>query len=132
MGPRTTDTLKEIEQIRARLDVRFAELERRLPPIAQRSRQAVRLLGGGVGTGIVLFAARRIAGRARRKGGTRKASGEAAPAIVVRSGIGAPAAFAVAAVWAGVRIYESRTRSTPSAGGAGGASIVPLPGRQRA
>ncbi|HEX9711959.1 MAG TPA: hypothetical protein VGB52_05310 [Actinomycetota bacterium] len=128
MGARTSDTLKEIEQIRARLDVRFAELERRLPPIARRGRQAVRLLGGGVGAGVALFVARRIAGRTRRTT-KRRAEGQVTPpAIVVHSGIGAPAAIAVAAVWAGVRIYEARR----APGAAAGADVVPLPGRRRA
>ena len=56
---------------------------------------------------------------------------EQAPSIVVRSGIGAPAALAVALVWAGVRLYESRRRES-HVPAAAGASIVPIPGRRRA
>ncbi len=110
MGSRTASTVKEIEDIREGLEAKIVELGKRLPPAVQWGRRAI----AGVGGGVVLFALNRMRARAK----TKPKSGRvpAAPPITVNAGIGLPAALAVAAVWAGVRLYEAKQRAASAPG----------------
>jgi len=132
MGSRTSETLSEIEAIRHRLGANLTELEVRLPPLVRKGKNVVRWVGGGVGSGVALFAARKLVSAARRAPKKKAAAAAiaAAPTVVVRSAIGLPAALAVAAIWAGVRIYEIRARAEGSEGARG--ALRPLPGRKHA
>lgn len=105
MGTRSTGTLTEIDEIRARLDRNVSELERRLPAPARLLRWAVgAAVGGGIGGSLLWFAVRRLRP-------ARPSREQAAPAVVVNlnaKGI-VPVAVAAAAAWAGIRLYELRT-----------------------
>lgn len=107
MGSRTSETMTEIEQIRARLDGTLKQLEGRMPPVARIGKAAVAIAGGTVGTGVVLGIAKRAL---RRKPAKRRSSSDV-PIVTVRAGISAPAALTVAAVFAGIRIWEARQRA---------------------
>ena len=55
MGESASETVKEIEDIRGRIDDEFAELERRMPAIAKVGKKAAGVaLGGGLGGTILL------------------------------------------------------------------------------
>jgi hypothetical protein len=106
MGSRSDDTLKEIENLRASLDEKLGELERRFP-IAGLGRKGAALLAssGLVGT-VAAFGWRRM--RSRSKSGRKRGAPAAqAPVVVnvVPKGTTFVATLAVAA-WAGVKIYE--------------------------
>lgn len=129
MGSRTSETLSEIARIRERLDGNLVELEQRLPPLARKGRAAVRILGGGVGGGVLLFAARRLASHSKRKA-ARAPEPPAQPQVIVRGGVGSLAALGAAAIWAGVRIYEARLRAQERGGAT--AELRAIPGERRA
>ncbi|MFA5891610.1 MAG: hypothetical protein WDA27_11775 [Actinomycetota bacterium] len=126
MGSRTSDTLREIESIRAGLDAKLTELEGRLPPTAKFGKQAVGILAG-TGGGALLFALRRSSKKRRSRGSA------VAPSVTVKvfSGAAAPAALGVAAIWAAVRLYEMRTRSQGN-GVSRPAVVRSLPSERRA
>lgn len=67
MGTSAAETLREIEQVRSRLDGRLRDLEQRLPDtVVWAKRAAGTVLGGGATGGVLWFAARRM--RSRRSG----------------------------------------------------------------
>jgi hypothetical protein len=82
MGQSSTETVKEIEDIRGRLEDEIRELEDRLPRPA---RWAKRLMGVAVGGGVagtaLLMVVRRFRGRGKPK---RKTVRESAPDTVVQ------------------------------------------------
>jgi hypothetical protein len=94
------------------LDAKLTELERRLPPAAMWGKRALGIATGGAGSGLALLALRRMRSRARR----RKARTEVPPTPVTvkvfSSGAIVPAALGVAAIWAGVKIYEAKMRAS--------------------
>jgi hypothetical protein len=104
MGSRSDDTLKDIEKLRASLDEKLGELERRIP-LAGLGRKGVAMLAssGLVGT-VAAFGWRRLRSKSR---GKRSAPAAQAPVVVnvVPKGTTFVATLAVAA-WAGVKIYE--------------------------
>ena len=105
MGTRTDSTVKEIEEIREGLEAKIVELGKRLPPAVRWGRRAI----AGVGGGVLLFALNRMRARVKAKPKTERAP--SGPPITVNAGMGLPAALAVAAVWAGVRLYEAKQRA---------------------
>lgn len=128
MGTGPADKLREIEQLRGQLDAKVAELERRLPPVAELGKRAVGLaVGGGAGGGVLWLAAKRL----RKK---KKSSGGSAPVMptVVVHGLPkgmVPIVVGAVAVWAAVRLYELKQRQ--SAGGRTPAAVVtPMPERR--
>ena len=68
MGQSAAATVKEIEDIRGRLDADMRELERRLPQPAVWAKRAVGVAVGGGVTGIVLLSVLRRRRRKRRQG----------------------------------------------------------------
>jgi hypothetical protein len=61
MGKTTADTVREIEETRARLDSEFRELEARVPASAVWAKRIVGLaVGGGVVTTAILTMVRRM------------------------------------------------------------------------
>jgi hypothetical protein len=69
MGQNSAETVREIEDIRTRMDADFRELERRLPPPGiWAKRLAGILIGGGIGA-ILLRAIIKSARRRGRAGG---------------------------------------------------------------
>jgi hypothetical protein len=113
MGSRSDDTLKDIEKLRASLDEKLGELERRIP-LAGLGRKGVAVLAGSGAAGSVLaFAWRRL-----RSGSKRKAKAlPAAPPVVVNvipKGVTFVAALGVI-VWAGAKLYETYERINTTA-----------------
>ena len=106
MGSRSDDTLKDIEKIRASLDEKLGELEKRIP-LAGLGRKGVAMLAGsGFAGTVATFAWRRFRSGSKRK---RKAAAPVAQTPVVVNVIPKGATFVAAlgvAVWAGVKIYE--------------------------
>jgi hypothetical protein len=78
MGESAAQTVKEIEQVRDRLDGEIRELEDRLPPAHVAKKIAGGLLVGGSGT-VFWWAMRRVRSRKSKK---RKADGRTVEAIV--------------------------------------------------
>lgn len=112
MGTKAADTLREIETLRTRLDTTLNALDGRLPPAAQIARRALRYAGGGAGAAVLLGITRRLVRRPKARPRALEAAGAAS--VVVRV-VPVPVALAVAAVWAGVRLYEtSRARGERS------------------
>lgn len=101
MGSRSAEALKEAEEARARLDRTLAELERRIPSMRAARTVVALVAAGGVATAIVW----RLLRRSRRRGAPT-----AAPQAVNVTVVPWPAAVLAAAAWAGVRLYELRTR----------------------
>jgi hypothetical protein len=78
MGESSAETVREIEDIRERLDADARELQERLPaPAAWAKRLAGLAVGGGMGGTVFWFAVRRV--RSKRKA---KAEAERARAVV--------------------------------------------------
>ena len=123
MGSKTADTLKDIETLRARLDGTLSELEKRLPPAAAMAKRAAAIAAGGVGSTVVLFIVRRL----RKRGSKAEPESQKPYSVTVKSGISVPAALGVAAVWAGVRIFEARQRSRVQEGTAASARLRSIP-----
>lgn len=67
MGQSAAATVKEIEDIRGRLDAEMRELERRLPQPAVWAKRAVGVAVGGGVTGMVLLAVLRRRRKKRRE-----------------------------------------------------------------
>lgn len=126
MGSRTTETLTEIDQIRARLEGTLRQLEGRMPPIAQLGKRALALSGGTVGGGIALAVLKKVVSRKSKP----KRNHSVAPVVSIKPAISFPAAVAVAAIWAGVKIFEAKQRA--AAGDQPKATLSVLPGKQRA
>jgi len=81
MGTRTSEVLKEIEQIRDRLDANLVELETRMPPIARLGRKAIGIaVGGGAGSAALLIAVKKIRGGKDE----RKAKGREDERVIVQ------------------------------------------------
>jgi hypothetical protein len=123
MGSKTTDTLKEIETLRARLDGTLGELEKRLPPAAAMAKRAAAIAAGGVGSSVILLVVRRL----RKRGSKAEAESQKPISVTVKSGVSVPAALGVAAVWAGVRIYEARQRGREQEGAGSSARLRSIP-----
>lgn len=117
MGESAAQTVKEIEQVRDRLDGEIRELEERLPPVHVAKKVAGGLLVGGSGT-VFWWVVRRARKRKRQK----KTLAPSVEAViqVVPDGVGKqlakaledgrwqkPAAYAAGA-WAIVKITEVR------------------------
>jgi hypothetical protein len=110
MGSRSDDTLKEIEKLRASLDGKLGELEKRFPIASLGRKGAAMLAGSGVLGTLAAFGWRRLRGRSRSEKRGKGAS--SVPSVVVNV---APkgTTFAITlgvAVWAGVRLYETYSR----------------------
>lgn len=121
MGTRSPQAVKdEIAEIRSGLDAKLTALEGRLPPLVSTAKKVgVALAGGGAGT-VLLFVVRRARAFSRRR---RERPGQQAAGVAVQvlpPGT-VPVALAVAAIWAGVRLYEAQLRSpsAPDASGTG-------------
>src|SRR5947208_187178 len=67
VGASAAETVREIEDTRARLEAEFTELERRLPAPTAVTRRLVGLaIGGGAGTTAFWFVVRRMRKRAKK------------------------------------------------------------------
>jgi hypothetical protein len=67
MGQSPAETVKEIEEVRERLTVDIAELQRRMPRPAVWGKRAIGVaLGGGVAGTLFLFTMRRVRRRRRK------------------------------------------------------------------
>lgn len=116
MGSRATDKLKEIEALRAGLESKLGEIERRFPLAGFGRKAAAMVAGGSAGGTAVAFALRRI--RGKRKG--RKQQVSAQPASVTVNVFPKGAAWIAAAgvaAWAASRVYEAYARSKSSESG---------------
>ncbi len=133
MGTRPADKLKEIEQVRSQLDAKVAELERRLPALADVGKRAASVaIGGGAGGGVIWFLLRRRRARKKKKkdGDDRRKEGFAAPTVVVHGlpkGL-VPIVVGSVAVWAAVRIFEIKRLRQDAAGDS--AVVTPIAERQ--
>jgi hypothetical protein len=79
MGASAAETVREIEQTRARLDSEIRELEQRLPAPARWAKRVVGVaVGGGVSGAAFWFAAKRL----RRKKAQQKAKERPVQAVV--------------------------------------------------
>ena len=122
MGESAAQTVKEIEDVRDRLDRSLGELQSRLPAPAAAAKRLIGIaVGGGVGGSVFWFALRRIRSK-RREASAAKTARESAVAKArsltshARStdpdddaAPGWPAWAAVgAAVWIGMRFAELR------------------------
>jgi hypothetical protein len=68
VGASAAETVREIEDTRARLDAEFSELERRLPAPTRATKALLAVaIGGGTGATAFWFAARRLRKRAKRR-----------------------------------------------------------------
>lgn len=110
MGESSAATVKEIEDIRDRLDAGMRELERRFP---QPAVWASRLVGIGVGVAVSAFVLRRVARRVRgrRLAARRATRGEPVPTVVQvlpEDGRWKQWAAAGAGVWLAVSLLELR------------------------
>jgi hypothetical protein len=82
MGQSSTETVKEIEDIRGRLEDEIRELEDRLPRPARWAKRLVGVaVGGGVAGTALMMAVRRLRKRGKPK---RKAVRESVPETVVQ------------------------------------------------
>jgi hypothetical protein len=82
MGQSSTETVKEIEDIRGRLEDEIKELEDRLPRPARWAKRLVGVaVGGGVAGTALMMAVRRLRKRGKPK---RKAVRESVPETVVQ------------------------------------------------
>ena len=125
MGSRTRETMTEIDEHRARLDATLAELEKRLPPLAQAGRRAIKIaLGGGAGSGVLLLAGKRLLKRRSKK--KEKAAEAAVQPVTVKviPGGAVAGAVAIAAIWGIVRMADAWAR-TQARGKS--ENVVPLP-----
>jgi hypothetical protein len=115
MGSRSDDTLKDIERLRASLDAKLGELEKRIP-LAGFGRKGVAMLAGSGAAGTLLtFAWRRL-----RSGSKKRSKGAAAPAQapVVVNVVPRSATFVATlgvAAWAGVKMFEIYSRMNGNA-----------------
>jgi len=131
MGARATAKLKEIEDLRSSLRSAVGELEGRIPPVARLGRKAlIAMAGTGAGGGALWLAGRR---RSKRK---RKAPA-AAPATSVVVNVlprgAVPVALGIAAVWAGLRVWDAVQRHNAADERPRPAVVHPMPeGRQGA
>jgi hypothetical protein len=112
MGSRADDKLKEIEQLRASIDGKLGELEKRFPIAALGRKGAAMLAGSGALGTVAAFAWRRMRGKSRSAKRDKGKGAATAPPVVVNV---APkgTTFVVTlgiAVWAGVRLYEAMGR----------------------
>lgn len=130
MGARTPQSVKdEITQIRRGLDTKLDELEGRIPPLLKFARRAaVVAAGGGAGGGVLYTALRVRRRRAKRNAALPVAAPSAQVGVLPRGAVAA--ALGVAAIWAGVRIYEVRMRYTSD--GKSGGDLRVLRGRRTA
>ncbi|HVL82509.1 MAG TPA: hypothetical protein VM840_13045 [Actinomycetota bacterium] len=135
MGTRTSEVLKEIEQIRDRLDANLVELETRMPPIARLGRKAIGIaVGGGAGSAALLIAVKKIrGGKDERKAKGREDERvivQPAPVVVKLLPAGAvPVAVLAVATWAGVRVTEAWLSRMGGRSGSRDAVVRPLPAR---
>jgi hypothetical protein len=68
MGESATETVREIEQTRDRLEDEFRELEQRMPSPAKWTKRLVGVaVGGGIGGSAFWFAARRLRKRNKQR-----------------------------------------------------------------
>jgi hypothetical protein len=121
MGQSSAATVREIEDIRSRLDTNMRELERRLPqPAVWAKRLAGVVVGGGVAAVVTVALLRKARGRKR----SARARLEARPAQAVIQVVPAPVADRIAdamedgrwkrwaavagGVWLAVRLIELR------------------------
>ena len=110
MGQSSAATVREIEDIRDRLDAGMRELERRFPQPAVWAR---RLVGIGAGVAVGAFVLRRVAKRVRgrRLPARRATRGEPVPPVIhvlPEDGRWKQWAAARAGVWLVVRLLELR------------------------
>ncbi|HVL33946.1 MAG TPA: hypothetical protein VM600_10250, partial [Actinomycetota bacterium] len=111
MGSRSSETLKEIDVIRARLDATLSELEKRAPQFANLGKRAAALAGGGAGSSALMLAMKVLRSRAK-KAKTVKHVAQVAPVTVkVIPGGAIVGAVAVAAIWGAVKVIEARMKS---------------------
>lgn len=129
MGSRQTDTLKEIDALRARLDATLLELEKRAPEFATLGRKAIAVLSGGAGSGVALFLIKRMRARAkqhRREAAAPQVTVQVIPGSVVAGGV------AIAAIWGAVKVFQSKTQADRETPAARPAIVKPLPSERRA
>ncbi len=81
MGENAAQTVREIEQVRDRLDGEVRELEDRLPPVHVAKKVAGTLMVGGTGT-VFWWAVRRARSRKNKKRKTQSRTVEAVVQIV--------------------------------------------------
>lgn len=111
MGTRASDTLKEIESIRSGLDAKLVELENRLPALRMGRKTVAMAVGGGSGALILGFAAKRIRGKRKAKKAPDAALVPSSIVVNVVPKGAVPIAVGAVAVWAGVRVFETLSRS---------------------
>ena len=131
MGSRSDDTLKDIEQLRASLDSKLGELEKRIP-LAGLGRKGVAMLAGSGAAGTLLtFAWRRLRSSSKKKS---KRSEPVAQAPVVVNVVPKGATFVATvgvAVWAGVKIFEIYNRMNGGTEPTKPAVVTPIESERR-
>lgn len=112
MGTRSSETLKEIDQIRASLGSSLDELSDRIPAVAKLGRKAATVALGAGGTGLTIAIAKKIfGGKAKKaKKAEQQQSGRSNVVVKAYPPAAVPIAMLGLAVWAGVRLYEARQR----------------------
>lgn len=116
MGQSSTETVKEIEEVRERLDGNIRKLEERLPaPAIIAKRLAGVAVGGGVGGTVLMFAVRRMRSSKEKRTATPALSVELIPdrwmrelTDAVRDGRARRMAAGAGALWLAVRLAELR------------------------
>lgn len=115
MGESAAETVREIEQVRTRLDDQVHELEGRLPaPLTLVKRVAGVAAGGGFGGTMFWFAVRRLRNRRAAKADPRRATKDKAQVSVVEFALpridesARPVLLAMGAVWLVLRAAQLR------------------------
>jgi hypothetical protein len=131
VGPRATDKLNEIEELRAGLGRKLGELEGRFPFATFGRKAAAMLAGGSAGGTAIAFALRRMRGGRRAKASKQATQQPSVVVNVFPKGASWIAAAGVAA-WAGARLYEAISRARSSgADNQRPAVVTPMPDATR-
>jgi hypothetical protein len=116
MGSRTTNKLKEIEELRGSLEHKLGEIEHRFPIAGLGRKAAAMLAGTSAGGTAIAFAFRRFRKKRSKAKAPKGAPAVAQPVVVnVIPKSATLVAVAGIAVWAGVRLYEAMQKSKSDA-----------------
>jgi hypothetical protein len=115
VGSRSDDKLKEIEELRASLGSKLAEIEERFPLAGMGKKIGLTLAGSSVASSALAFGFRRMRSKGKGKKSAKRSKALPAmqPASVTVNVLPKGAAWLAAAGfagWAGVKVYEALKR----------------------